>query len=272
MTPMMLRCLIALLCLNTVLVFGLPVSAKVFDDQPTTHPQGLPTVDEILKRHIEAVGGEDAIRRHMHRTQSGVVRIPALDIEGTFKITRSVPNLFLMESDLGRHGINRTGYDGEVGWTSDEINGHALLRDASLHELHRQADFQADLNVTQHFDNIQVLGRHMFHDVETYELKMVDRNGKDVFAYFSTDSGRQVGLKGMFESAVGPLPVETLMSEYESFDGVFLPTVYETHFRDIVQHMKIEKVSHERVDESVFEVPPAIRTLLEQQEAKDSEP
>lgn len=232
----------------------------------------LPTVDAILQRHIEALGGEDAIRRHSHRTRTGTVKIPDMDIEGEIRILTSIPNLFVMESDLGAHGVNRTGFDGATGWTIDEINGPVLLREARLEELRRQADFHADLNFRRHFESLELLGTSQFHEISTYELKMVDRSGKDVFAYFCVDTGLHVGLKGMLESHEGPIPAETVIGGYEHFDGIRVPTKYETHFRDIVQHIRIEKVHHELIDKDVFAVPPAVQALKDAQPEKDGEP
>lgn len=232
----------------------------------------LPSVDEILQRHIAALGGEEALRRHRHRTLIGTLRIPKLEIQGSLRILASAPDLFLMEADLGEHGVNRTGYNGSTGWTTDEINGPVLLKEAGLAELRRQADFYADLNVRNHYKRIELVGTTKFHEIAAYELKMVDSSDKDVFAYFSIDSGLQVGLKGMPESSNGSVPAETLFADYEHFDGVRLPTRYETHFRDIVQHITITRVEHDVIDEEAFAVPPAVQALQDEQPAKDREP
>lgn len=233
---------------------------------------GLPTVEDILERHVEAMGGREAIMRHSHRTRIGAVEIPKMNIEGTIRILGSAPNLFLIEADLGEHGVNRAGYNGSVGWTMDEINGPSLLKDAQLAELIRQADFYADLNFPRHYESIEVLGVSKFHEMPTYELKMVDTSNKDVLAYFSIDTGLHVGLKGMMESAEGPIPTETIMADYQTVDGVKVPQRYETHFRDIVQHIRIEKVHHELIDEDVYALPESVAALVEKEKAKVAEP
>jgi len=268
------RCTIAMLAsLGAVLGILAVAGAKPGDEPPAgATANELPSVDDVLKRHIDAVGGEEAIQRHSHRTRTGTVKIPDIEIEGKIRILGSAPNLFLMESDLGEHGVNRTGYDGSIGWTIDEINGPALLHEARLAELVRQADFHADMNFRRHYESIEMLGVSKFHEMETYELKMVDASKKDVFAYFCIDSGLHVGLKGMMESHAGPIPTETIIADYESFDGIRLPTRYETHFRDIVQHIRIEEVHHELIDKDTFAVPPAVAELQDEQPEKDREP
>ena len=79
------------------------------------HAGRLPTVNEVLERHVEATGGREALLRHKSMTVQGRDEDPGqkADYETVF-YTKDGKTLLKVE--LGGGKEYQTGYDGETAW------------------------------------------------------------------------------------------------------------------------------------------------------------
>ncbi|HEX2271284.1 MAG TPA: tetratricopeptide repeat protein, partial [Pyrinomonadaceae bacterium] len=70
-------------------------SVEIRDGHKITSSGSLPTVDEVLKRHVEAMGGEAAINRVTSRVITGTVDVAGLSRGGSFETHALAPNKML---------------------------------------------------------------------------------------------------------------------------------------------------------------------------------
>ena len=86
----------------------------------------LPTVNEIVERYVEAVGGREAITRLTTRVMRGKLitdlpsRTPPRYEESTVEIRSALPDAFLMTTQ-GPGGTHVDGFDGTVRWSTDGV-------------------------------------------------------------------------------------------------------------------------------------------------------
>ena len=74
-----------------------PLAAPFLASAPVSQP-ALPTVDQILERYIQAVGGERALSKVKTRMRSGTVEVAGL--RGTFQLYEAAPNKQLLTGSL----------------------------------------------------------------------------------------------------------------------------------------------------------------------------
>ena len=224
----------------------------------------LPSAEQILQRYRDAIGGEEAIRKHTARSVKGTFEIPAQGIKGDLTLFAAAPNLIRVVVTLPGLGELQRGFDGTLGWSIDPAIGPRLLKGRELDEFRHSADFYDELHEPEKFKSITVVGQTTFDGQQVYELKLVRDSGFEYTEYFSVDTGLIVGGKLNASSQMGQMPMTSVIAEYKEFGGMLLPTVTRQRMMGLEQVMTVASVSFDPVDPKMFELPPAIASLAAQ--------
>ena len=241
---------------------------QAFAEEPATDEH--PSAAEVLARHVEAIGGEEAVLRHEHRFLKGTLKMPAQGMEGRLTIHTSAPNRYLLEVELDGIGMLRTGFDGEVAWSLNPMEGPRLLEGDEREEILRDADLRGVLNYDQYYEKMEVAGITDFEGRESYELRLRTESGHEATEYYEVETGLAIGRRAEVETGMGRVPTTQVFEEYEEVEGVKIPMRLETRLVNIRQIMTIEEVSHEPIDDEVYALPDAIRRLVEARQAEDA--
>src|SRR5688572_25951967 len=75
----------------------------------------LPTIDQILEKQIEGVGGRAALEKLQTITGKGTIVVDQANLTGTIQLFQK-PDKSLQIVELGGVGTTREGFDGTVGW------------------------------------------------------------------------------------------------------------------------------------------------------------
>ena len=230
----------------------------------TAAPQPqLPSAQEVIERHIEAVGGRAAIQGHSSMHMTGAVEFLGQGLVGTVSIytapDRTLASLIFADVGLESH----VGYAAGVGWSKDSMTGERLLQGTELQQLVDDADFYADLHEASKFSSMEITEMVEFAGRASYKLELVYPSGREVLEYFDVESGRLAGVEGVQETIMGSLNVVTTVGAYEQFGDVMMPTIIveELGAGQKVQ-TTVQSVEHDNVDPSVFELPAAIKALI----------
>lgn len=227
-------------------------------------PAQQPTAREVIDRHIEAVGGREAIESHSSSHASGTIEIVGQGLFGEIDIWGAAPDKMLVTVNFPDLGVeSRTGYDGEVGWSVDPMTGERLLAGGELQQLVDEADYYGDLHDAGKFSEMENLGEVDFDERVAYKLRLVYLSGREVFEYFDIETGRMIGVEGAQESIMGSMNVVTTLGEYQQFGDVMVPTLTVQQFGPLqTVRVSIQSVELDNVDAAVFDLPPAIQTLI----------
>jgi len=257
-----LRLLVAMVL--TVVVPG----AAFARQEPAAPPQPAPveqpapdTVEWVLARYREAVGGEAAIRSHTARTIRAVFEIPAQNMRGEMTIWAAAPDRLRTVLSVPGLGEIERGFDGRIGWSIDQAIGPKLLDGRELDELRHSADFYDDLHDPDAFASIELLGRVSFGGEECYEVKLVRPTGFEYTEYFSVKTGLIVGVRTSTATQMGSIPVTTFFEDYREFGGVLVPTVTRMRMLGLEQVITVQSIDFGEIDPGTFELPPAIAAL-----------
>ena len=250
--------------LVTAAAAGWTIDVRAQTPAPAAVATALPTAEEVLQKYRQAIGGEEAIRKHTARSVKGTFEIPAQGMKGDLSIMAAAPDMIRVMVTLPGLGELQRGYDGKLGWSIDPAIGPRLLEGNELAEFKHSADFYDDLHDLRNFKTITVVGRTTFEGQECYELRLIKETGFEYTEFFSVASGLIVGGKLNASSQMGSVPVTSMVSDYKPFGGVLVPTVTRQRMMGLEQLTTVISVSFDPIDPKTFELPPAIAALAAQ--------
>jgi hypothetical protein len=217
-----------------------------------------PSVDAILNRYLEALGGRAALEKLTSRVTTGTIDVPAMNISGTIEIHEKAPNRILSVVTISGAAF-RQGFDGFVGWTDDPENGVREQTGAELYEARRGADFYHPLNLGKIYSKLNLVGQEKLEDRSVYEVEATPAEGGDPDRlYFDTQSGlvtRVITVRHL------PQGVSAFREDFEDFrdvDGIKLPFTIHQSGGDSEFTIKLEAVHHNvEMDDAQFSKPVA---------------
>lgn len=150
---------------------GSPGSTSIRDGQTIEQSESLPTLDLVLARYVQAMGGADAIKTPHSRVIKGTVDVVGFSRGGSFEIHALPPNKIFTLIQAHPLGAVKVGYNGRIGWEQSE-RGPRLLKGAELASLQRDGDFYYQINLKQNFKKVTLLGKSSIGYREVYVLEL----------------------------------------------------------------------------------------------------
>ena len=236
----------------------LPVAAPA---QEGTLPDGA----TVVRRFIEAVGGEAAVMKLTSRHAKGRLEVPAQGVVGDLELYAKAPNLMTVTVDIPGMMTVRSGYDGTVGWTMNPMQGPAVLEGLSLQQMQQSADFYSVLYPKRLFKAIETVAAEDFEGTPCYRVKVTTIGGEEYFDFFNRETGLLMGSRRTRATAQGDLETTALVSDWKPVDGVLLPHKNVQRVMGIEQVMTFTSIQSGDVPDSVFALPNEIKALTQPQ-------
>jgi photosynthetic reaction center cytochrome c subunit len=181
----------------------------------------MPTVDQILAKYTEALGGEAAIQKLESRSEKGTVDVPTRNFHATMEVYRKAPDKAL--AILHTQGGDVTeGYDGTTGW---ESRGNRTREEAGdeLVRVQEWAAFFAGLDLKKDYSRAMLNGIEKLDGEDAYRVFAWRKGGGLERLYFDAQTGLLVRLDTRIDSPLGALPQETDYQDYRDVGGVKIP-------------------------------------------------
>jgi len=242
--------------------FGLAV--KSYSQSAKESAAGdLPLPSVLLKKHINAVGGEQALRAHTTKTINGKLHIKVMGIEGNINVIAAAPNKMKTTLELGQYGKSSSGYNGTVGWSMNPMSGNQILEGEALKQMIERADFYGnELNLGKDAVKLETVQSVNFDDGEQYKVLLVDANGEESYLYFSKETGLMSGIDRMEIGAMGKMPTQIRLGNYLETDGIKTPRKITSIQNGGETIIEIDSVSYNALAENAFELPAEIKSKV----------
>lgn len=240
---------------------GLLVAVPVAAQAPAT-PGALPDARTIIDRHIEAIGGRDAVMAHSSRHVTGTLAMPSAGLTGSFEVFEARPNKAVMRMSLAGVGDMSEGFNGEIGWSVSPVTGPSLLEGKQLEEKKLDADFDGDLNLDKRYVSMTTVDRVEFDGRPCYKVQLERRDGGQDVQFFDVETGLRAGSIVTRETPLGSMSATIVESEYKRFGRVLYPTKLTNTAMNISQVLTVVNVQFDKVDPAEFEPPAAIKALI----------
>jgi hypothetical protein len=218
----------------------------------------------VYERFVEALGGRDAMELYEQSTATGTFSMPSQGINGDLLVQAMAPNLLAIEVNIPAIGVVRQGFDGEVGWSMNPMTGPMVLEGAMLDQLRQQADFLGPLNMQAYVDSADVVGEEEFDGRACQNVRLVTKWGEEYFEYYDVATGLMAGSIRTQEGPMGAMEQTTIVSEYQEFGGLLVPTKTVQRTMGMDQVITVTNVSFEPIDPSVFALPKQIQSMVGQ--------
>ncbi len=225
-------------------------------------PPVLTEEQKIIARYVDAIGGEDALRAYSSATTRGAFEMPAMGMSGDMTVYQMAPDKNLVTISFPGMGEAVQGYNGQIAWAEDAMQGARLVEGEMLAQARREARFHGELEYEELYPEQTAIGETEWNGQTVYQLDLVDADGNESSRYFATDTGLLVGAEETMTNEMGTADVTLTFDKYKEFDGVTLATSTSTSLMGMEYIITIESVSWDDVDPSVFEPSDAIKALL----------
>ena len=182
----------------------------------------MPTVEEILAKYTEALGGADAVKKATTRVEKGTVDVPEHNAHSTMEVYRKAPDkaLAILHSQTGDV---TEGYDGATAWESRAGRPVSEETGDSLNRVKEWASFFTALDLTQDYSRAMVNGTEKIGGHDAYRVFAFRNGGGMERLYFDTQSGLLLRVDTRVDSPLGALPQETNYDDYRAVGGVKIP-------------------------------------------------
>jgi len=234
-----------------VLVFGLiPLAAQTNPSDP------LPSVDQIVEKYAQVVGGKAALEKLTSRTSVGMIEFEVFPGAFSYETYEKAPNKQSWIMDAAQFGVIRIGFNGSMGWEDNPQTGFRELSGMRLAVMKRNADFYRAVKLKEIYPKMAVTGKEAVNGHDAYVLEVTPPDDAPEWMFFDTESGLLVRHKGQNEAPTGPVMVETTLSDYRDVDGIKLPFSTYVSRPDISFTTRISEVKHNvPVEDSKFDKP-----------------
>jgi hypothetical protein len=210
----------------TLPAFSVAVIGPGDDNKPPT----LPTVDQVLDKYVQALGGEQALRKVTSMVITGTRQnySPAADrVPPAFPFEQysKAPNLSVMIGHPA-NGVTGSGFDGTTAWTQDPRGRVTQSAGNAANRAKRDADFYPALDMKQQYQRLTVRGIEKIGDRDAYAIVAIPQGDSPEWFFFDTQSGLLLRHQTISPSAVGNAPLATDYENYrDAGNGVKIPYV-----------------------------------------------
>ncbi len=198
------------------LTFLLTVSAQ----------EGGLSVDDIVKKNIDARGGIDKIKAIESLKMTGKLVMGGGQMEAPMTMQLKRPSSMRMDMEFQGQSVVQ-GYDGETAWMINPFTGGAgatKMSDDEAEGMKEGSDLEGalvDYKTKGH--KIALLGKEDLSGKPAYKLKVDKKNGKTETVYVDAASFLEVKTVATRKVMGNEMEMETFATDYRPVAGVMTP-------------------------------------------------
>ncbi len=183
----------------------------------------MPTVQEVLAKYVQAIGGRAANEKIKSRMMKGSAEIPAAGIKGTFEYYTAAPGKSLNKIMLAGIGEIIEGFDGTIAWSVNPIQGNRDKQGEELAQTKLTYNFYREINLDKLYPKMELKGTEKLGDKDVYVIVGTPENLPSETFYFDAKSGLLLRQDITVISPEGKIPTKTFFEDVREVDGVKIP-------------------------------------------------
>ena len=241
-----------------LLVMSVAAPATFAFQANTTGSNPLPSVDAVLSRYLQALGGQAALQKLTTRVMKGSIENTGTGETGAIEVDAKAPNRLFILIDIPSNGPAPEGFDGAAGWTVDPDEGPQDITGAELEPLKLQAEFYRDLDFKKLYPKLVVTGQAKVGDRNATVLQGTTAGGLTETMYFDAQTGLMIRDDSPYITDDGTSALESVFQDFQEVDGVKMPaTIRQTSpdFDYIIRYKEIR--ANVPLDDGKFQKPKA---------------
>jgi outer membrane lipoprotein-sorting protein len=230
---------------------------------PLTGVARAQTADDVVEKHLAALGGRDALSKLTSRKSSGTVSVTmsAGVIPGSIETYAKAPNKVraVTKLDLSAFGAGEMTveqlFDGTTGYTLNSMNGDAEITGAQLENMRNNQFPSALLHYKDAGATVEILPKEKVGDRDAIVLRVTSKTGSPVRMYLDAETYLPIKTVAKINvpQAGGDVDQTSEYSDYRVVDGVKVP--FQIVNANPIQSLtiKLTKVEHNvAIDDAMF--------------------
>lgn len=219
-----------------------------------------PSVQEIVAKSVQALGGREAWTRSTSRRTKGFVQSEDSSAFVGIEILQKLPGKSMTKIKLPNGMLLLEVCDGKSDWIEDPRGGYHEVTGAALAYRVGQADLLSNIKA---FDQaakgkllgIQKMGTHTTYAVEFTDKKEVAR------LYFDTETGLVMHTEDTFATSEGPYTVKLDLDDYRDVEGLKFAFRIKRTEKGAVTSMRLTQVEiNPAIEDAIFLKPESAKT------------
>jgi len=228
-------------------------------------PQSMPTVDQILDKYVQAIGGEAALGKLTTRVAKGTIEDLISGVTGSIEVYAQAPNKLALigraQTKTGFAFDISHGFDGASGWSLNVAGaGIRELSGKDLDAVKREAEFYSETKLKELYPRMTLKGKMRVGAREAYVIEATPAEGDPEKWYFDARSWLLVRIDRVLERPEGVrIPVAAYLEDYREVDGIKLPFTRRRFLPGSKVIIKYNEVKHKvPIEEAKFNRPSAM--------------
>ena len=231
-------------------------------------PAAAQSADEIVEKHLAAIGGRDALAKltTRHATGNVIFAVQGMEFKGTAELFNKAPNKAraVLKLDLSAAGAPEPmqidqRFDGQAGRALNNLQGNTDISGNQLDNMRNNMFPSSLLNYKANGVKLDVLPKETIDGKELIVLQMTPKAGSTVKMYFDPQTYLLTRTWAKIVSAEqGELEQVITPSDYRKVDGLLLPFKSVNTTPVQVVTITLDKIVHNvPLDDAMFGAPKA---------------
>src|SRR5882672_2154785 len=162
------------------------ITAVTVSQTPNRSGQSLPTIEQVLDKHEQAVGGHDAWEK-IH-TLHEIDTVEFLRSRETTVAEKWFASNRYYLATKRRSAVFKTGFDGETGWSISPQFGFKMLSGEDLSPLRWEAMFPIETRLRELVSRMKLRGKTQVGKHATYAVEVKFSQGFAATMYFDSNT------------------------------------------------------------------------------------
>ena len=239
-----------------LLIATLAASALVLLATPEETPL---TVDEVVQKHVEALGGAAKLNAIQSLVVTGTAFILG-ETEAPLTIQVKRPNLMRLEMTFqGRKVVQA--FDGTTAWTINPVVSSEPKQssDEDTRAAQESSDFIGGnlVDYKSKGNTVELVDKEALDGVSVYKLKITKKNGSIEYDYLDAKSFLPVRTEGRRTQLGQEILYESKIADYKPVEGVLMPfSLTQLVNGRLAMEITVEKMdANVPLDPAVFKMP-----------------
>jgi tetratricopeptide (TPR) repeat protein len=231
-------------------------TTAIRDGQSIENTGSTPTVDELLARYVEALGGAKAINAITSRVTKGTLDVAGVSRGGSFETYGQAPNKSLTVIEAHPFGTSKLGFNGRNGWSQTTAGVRPVKNPAELGWLQRDSDLYGPVRMKNNYAKISVPGMSQIGYRDVYVLDLQPAGGALERVYLDAKTYLPVRVNTFRKNGNIIEPVEIYLDDWKAVDGVQYPFSFSQRFPKLTLSFTVKEIKHNMpLEASLFDPP-----------------
>src|SRR5215218_1568088 len=183
------------------------------------------TADEIIDKHLQAIGGKDKLKAVQSERITGKM-VMGQGMEAPFTMELSRPNKMRMEFTVqGMTGVQA--FDGKTAWAVMPFMGKTdpeAMPAEETKKMEEQADIDGMLlDYKEHGRTVEYAGKEDLEGTPAYKLKVTQKSGDVAYVYIDAEQYLQLKQTAKTTLHGQEIESETIYGDFKKVDGLVFP-------------------------------------------------